>query len=197
MSPKQMLPGQISPRQLASIKDGPINIPLRFGQNRVSNSWDIPDMDKSRQVKCCLNKCHRDSLNLFKMAQSTYLSYLSLIRLPVMSEYCALALIPLLMIRRRWRWWWRWRFHRDYIANSAQLNWDLAELGKNQSKKCFAILENKFRNMRLRFLKYIISAPTSLDFEFDNVCDKYMFSYSNTFSYWLFGFYRITPHCIQ
>ena len=128
MSPKQMLPGQISPRQLASIKDGPRNTPLRFGQNRVSNSWDIPDMEKSRQVKCCLNKCHRDSLNLFKMAQSTYfLSYLSLIRLPVMSESCALALIQLLMIRRWWR--WRWRFHRDYIANSAQLNWDLAELG--------------------------------------------------------------------
>ena len=125
MLPKQMLPGQMSPRQLASIKDGPRNIPLRFGQI----GSDIPDMDKSRQVKCCLNKCHRDSLNLFKMAQSTYfLSYLSLIRLPVMSESCALALIHLLMIRR----WWR--FHRDYIANSAQLNWDLAELG-NKPKR--------------------------------------------------------------
>ena len=31
-------------------------IPLKFGQNRVSNSRDISDMDK-----CCLGKCHIDS----------------------------------------------------------------------------------------------------------------------------------------
>ena len=31
------------------------NLPLKFGQNRISNSWDIPDMDK-----CCL-----DSRNFF------------------------------------------------------------------------------------------------------------------------------------
>ena len=35
-----MLPGQMSPRQLASVKDGPRNLPLRFGQNQVSNSLE-------------------------------------------------------------------------------------------------------------------------------------------------------------
>ena len=38
MSPGHMLPGQMSPRQLLSVKDGPRNLPLKFGQNRVSNS---------------------------------------------------------------------------------------------------------------------------------------------------------------
>ena len=36
-----MLPGKMSPWQLASVKDIPRSLPLRFGQNRVSNSWDI------------------------------------------------------------------------------------------------------------------------------------------------------------
>ena len=40
--------GQISPWQLASVRDGPRNLPVKFGQNRVSNSGDITDMDK-----CC------------------------------------------------------------------------------------------------------------------------------------------------
>ena len=34
---------------------------LKFGQNWVSNSWDIPDMDKCRQDKCCQDKCHCNS----------------------------------------------------------------------------------------------------------------------------------------
>ena len=45
---------------LACIKDSARNIPLKFDQNRVSNSSDTPNMDKSRQDKCCLDKCHRD-----------------------------------------------------------------------------------------------------------------------------------------
>ena len=49
-----MLPVQMSPWQLASVKDGPTNLPLKFGQNGVSNSWDIPHMDKCRKDKCCL-----------------------------------------------------------------------------------------------------------------------------------------------
>ena len=36
-----MLRGQMSPWQLGSVKDGPKNLPLKFGQNRASNSWDI------------------------------------------------------------------------------------------------------------------------------------------------------------
>ena len=39
MSPEQMLPGHMSRLQLKSIQDGPFKI----GQNRVSNSQDIPD----------------------------------------------------------------------------------------------------------------------------------------------------------
>ena len=45
----------------------------KFGQNWVSNSWDIPDMDKCCQDKCCLDKCHCDSWNLFKMVPGTFL----------------------------------------------------------------------------------------------------------------------------
>ena len=63
------------------------------------------------------------------MAQRTYLqSYVRLIRLPVMFELPTLAISHLMMIRR----WWR--FHCDYIAYSAQLNWDLAELGNDQAR---------------------------------------------------------------
>ena len=31
--------------QLESAQDGPRNLPLKFGQNRVSNSWDIADIE--------------------------------------------------------------------------------------------------------------------------------------------------------
>ena len=34
--------------------------PLKFGQNWISNSWNIPDMDKSHLDKCCLDKCPRN-----------------------------------------------------------------------------------------------------------------------------------------
>ena len=39
---------------------GPRNLHLKFGKNQVSNTWDIPDMDKCYQDKCCLDKCHAD-----------------------------------------------------------------------------------------------------------------------------------------
>ena len=42
-----------------------LTLPLKFSQNRVSNSWDIPNMYKCHQNKCCLDKCHPDSWNLF------------------------------------------------------------------------------------------------------------------------------------
>ena len=32
------LPGQVSPRQLASFKHGPKILPLKFGENQISNS---------------------------------------------------------------------------------------------------------------------------------------------------------------
>ena len=41
----QMLPGQMSLWQLGCVKDGPRNLRLKFGQNRVSNSWDIADVE--------------------------------------------------------------------------------------------------------------------------------------------------------
>ena len=46
-------------------KNVPRKLPLSFHQNRVSSSWDIPDMDKCREDKCCVDKCHPDSWNLF------------------------------------------------------------------------------------------------------------------------------------
>ena len=58
--------------QLEYVQDGPRNLSLKFGQNRVSDSWDIPDMDKCHKDKCCLNKCHCDSWNMFKKVAGTY-----------------------------------------------------------------------------------------------------------------------------
>ena len=72
MSQGQMLPGQMSLWQLASVKDGPGNLLLKFDHNQVSNSWYNPDMDKCYMDKCCLDKCHFDTLNLFKMIPGTY-----------------------------------------------------------------------------------------------------------------------------
>ena len=40
-----MLPGQMSLWQLESVQDSPRNLRLKFGQNRVSNSWDITDIE--------------------------------------------------------------------------------------------------------------------------------------------------------
>ena len=31
--------------QLEPVQDGPRNLPLKFGKNRVSNSWDIADIE--------------------------------------------------------------------------------------------------------------------------------------------------------
>ena len=56
-----MLPGQMSPWQLESVLDVPRNLPIKFHQNKVSNLWDIPDLDKCRLDKCCIDKCHRSS----------------------------------------------------------------------------------------------------------------------------------------
>ena len=40
-----MLTGQMSPWRLGCVKDGPRNLRLKFGQNRVSNSWDMTDIE--------------------------------------------------------------------------------------------------------------------------------------------------------
>ena len=45
MFPGQMLPGQMSLWKLVSVRDGPRNLPLKFGQNRVNSSWDIADIE--------------------------------------------------------------------------------------------------------------------------------------------------------
>ena len=50
MLPGQMLPGQMLPaqmllRQLKSVQDSPLNLPLKFGQNGVSNSRDMMEIE--------------------------------------------------------------------------------------------------------------------------------------------------------
>ena len=52
-------------RSTKSVLDVPWRLPLKFHQNWVSYSRDIPEKVKYRQDKCCLDKCHRDSQNLF------------------------------------------------------------------------------------------------------------------------------------
>ena len=41
----QMLPGQMSQWQFESVLDVHRNPPLKFHQNRISNSWDIADIE--------------------------------------------------------------------------------------------------------------------------------------------------------
>ena len=45
MSQGQMQDRKMSLWQLESVQDGPRNLTLKFGQNRVSNSWDIADVE--------------------------------------------------------------------------------------------------------------------------------------------------------
>ena len=45
MSPGQMLPGQMSPWHLESVLNVHRNLHLKFYQNRVSNSWDIANIE--------------------------------------------------------------------------------------------------------------------------------------------------------
>ena len=40
-----MLPGQMSMWQSEFVQEGPRNLSLKFGQNCVSNSWDIADIE--------------------------------------------------------------------------------------------------------------------------------------------------------
>ena len=43
------------------VKYGPRKLTMKFGENWVSNSWDIVDMDKYFQDKCCIDKHPFDS----------------------------------------------------------------------------------------------------------------------------------------
>ena len=61
----QMLPGQMSLWQLTSVEDGPRKLTLNFGQNRISNSGDIADLDKCHQDKYCMDELQYDCLNMF------------------------------------------------------------------------------------------------------------------------------------
>ena len=45
MSPGQMFYGQSFTVAFGNIQDGPRNLPLKFGQKRVSNSWDIVNIE--------------------------------------------------------------------------------------------------------------------------------------------------------
>ena len=45
MSQGQMLHGQMSPWRLESVLNVHRNLPLKFHQNRVNNSWDIADIE--------------------------------------------------------------------------------------------------------------------------------------------------------
>ena len=46
---------------------------LKFGQNWLSNSWDIPDMDKCCQDKCWLDNYPHNGWHLLKKVPETYL----------------------------------------------------------------------------------------------------------------------------
>ena len=45
MSPRQILPGQLLLWQLFIIKEEPGKLRLKYGQNRMSNTWDIDNIE--------------------------------------------------------------------------------------------------------------------------------------------------------
>ena len=54
-------------------KEGPQkNWSQKFGQNWVSNTWDIADIDIFSNDICWVEKCHCDSWPLLKMSQGSY-----------------------------------------------------------------------------------------------------------------------------
>ena len=71
-------------------------LPLKFGQNWVSNSWDIPNIDKCRLDKCCRDKCHRDSWDVLGMVPGTYVWSLVKIESVTAEMLLTLSLV----------WWW-------------------------------------------------------------------------------------------
>ena len=46
-----------------------LTLPLNFSSTRVSNSWDISDMDKCHKDKCWLNKYYNNGWHLSKMVR--------------------------------------------------------------------------------------------------------------------------------
>ena len=52
MLPGQMITGKVSEWQLKSVLDISRNLPLKFHQNQVSNSWDIADIEFCGGVVC-------------------------------------------------------------------------------------------------------------------------------------------------
>ena len=50
------MPGQMSMLQSTSVKVGPRKLTLNFGQNQVSNSGDIANMEKCHMDKCCFHR---------------------------------------------------------------------------------------------------------------------------------------------
>ena len=148
MFPGQMLPGQRSLWYLASVIDGTRNLTLTFGQNRVSNSWDIPDMDK-----CCLDKCQCDSWNLFKRVPGTYLVKIgpltgkilpTLISWWVVVVYSHFRVKPKLNIERL-SWGWVWVLT---TKNDKQKMWRKNQKWKTkiQEQKIKIKIENKNQN---------------------------------------------------
>ena len=69
MGQKNLVPTNFGPRKLWHPKIGSV-------QNWISNSCDIPDMDKCCLGKCCMDKYYSDSWNLFKIVPRTYFSSL-------------------------------------------------------------------------------------------------------------------------
>ena len=53
-------------------QSGPRDLFLEFGQHWFNNSWDFPTMDKCCRDKFCLDICHSNSWNLFKMIKGAY-----------------------------------------------------------------------------------------------------------------------------
>ena len=80
MSTGHILPGQMPPRGLASVKHGPRSLLLKFGKNWVviveifliwtnvaltNVALTNVALTNVAWTKCCLDKCHYGSWNLF------------------------------------------------------------------------------------------------------------------------------------
>ena len=118
----QMLQGQISPGQmllwqLEIVQDGSRNLPLKFGQNRVSNSWDM----------LCLNYLpgwvggwlEKMGIKLSQPQFELKLSWVELrlsLAIDYLKTYCYLVVVL------DGQNWWFWKYHKSFFKLSPWIN---------------------------------------------------------------------------
>ena len=145
---KVLLSGQRFIVQMSSVvwhlsKKAQENLNLKFCQNWFSNSWDIADMDISRQVKYCLDKCHCCSWHLLKMVTESRLW--SLVKINSVTAEVSLILTYVLRSNVTWTnfivivgicWWWSWKLTLKFCQNRVSNSCGIADMDNCRQDEC-------------------------------------------------------------